>query len=126
MRFSPVQEDDGGVSLWFQIPLDDFDEYIMAASEESDLCNDNAIVESSMESNLPLLFAKGFPASLETMDTEELEKFIIFMVQCSFGNIPLDSIRKPPWWPKEISFALPVVRPPKELKVSLFHSLTFT
>ncbi|XP_014236212.1 uncharacterized protein LOC106658669 [Trichogramma pretiosum] len=117
MRFSPVQEDDGGVSLWFQIPLDDFDEYIMAASEESDLCNDNAIVESSMESNLPLLFAKGFPASLETMDTEELEKFIIFMVQCSFGNIPLDSIRKPPWWPKEISFALPVVRPPKELKM---------
>ena len=41
----------------------------------------------------------------------ELERFITFMVQCSLGQDTVEEIREPQWWPKEIKFTMPFVRP---------------
>lgn len=80
-------------------------------------------------SNLPLLFANGYPTSLEKITEAQLLKFIPFMVQCSLGNVqptepnageegeastsatPPPSQTTPPWWPEDIPFSLPLVQP---------------
>lgn len=78
-------------------------------------------------SNLPLLFANGYPTSLEKITEAQLLKFIPFMVQCSLGNVhnpPVPEVTStvngetevivqttPPWWPEDIPFVLPLVQP---------------
>ncbi|XP_022825423.1 uncharacterized protein LOC111355637 [Spodoptera litura] len=64
-----------------------------------------------MIANLPLLFANGNPTSLAAITVAELEKFITFMVTCSWGHDTAKDIRRPPWWPKEVAFSHPFVRP---------------
>lgn len=76
-------------------------------------------------SNLPLLFANGYPTSLEKITEAQLNKFIPFMVQCSLGNVqtphpdPNTAAAEqeppvqvtPPWWPEDIPYSIPLVQP---------------
>lgn len=68
----------------------------------------------NMVSNLPLLFAAGYPTSLDKITESQLEKFIPFMVQCSLGDIRLqlmDQSSEPEWWPEDIPFVIPLQKP---------------
>lgn len=68
----------------------------------------------NMVSNLPLLFAAGYPTSLDKISESQLEQFIPFMVQCSLGNIQLPSINsytEPEWWPEDVEFSIPLKKP---------------
>ena len=57
-----------------------------------------------MVSNLPLLFARGSPTSLESMCLEELQLFLKFVLKCeqNVAAIDIDTLRQPPWWPKGV------------------------
>lgn len=75
-----------------------------------------------MIANLPLLFANGNPTALTKITAEELEKFITFMVTCSWGHDTVKDIRQPPWWPNDVAFSHPFVRPdtvPKDWEARL-------
>ncbi|XP_059614790.1 uncharacterized protein LOC132260585 [Phlebotomus argentipes] len=69
----------------------------------------------NMVSNLPLLFAGGYPTTLDKMTECQIEKFIPFMVQCSLGYIQLQTNRgehrEPEWWPDDVPFVIPLTRP---------------
>uniref|UniRef100_A0A182VYG2 Nuclear respiratory factor 1 NLS/DNA-binding dimerisation domain-containing protein n=1 Tax=Anopheles minimus TaxID=112268 RepID=A0A182VYG2_9DIPT len=68
----------------------------------------------NMVSNLPLVFADGYPTSLDKITEAQLEKFIPFMVQCSLGNVTIEKMtefNKPAWWPKDLEFMKPFKRP---------------
>uniref|UniRef100_A0A1L8DB62 Nuclear respiratory factor 1 NLS/DNA-binding dimerisation domain-containing protein n=1 Tax=Nyssomyia neivai TaxID=330878 RepID=A0A1L8DB62_9DIPT len=69
----------------------------------------------NMVSNLPLLFAGGYPTTLDKMTENQIENFIPFMVQCSLGYIQLQSnrgeYREPEWWPDDVPFVIPLLRP---------------
>ncbi|XP_055540536.1 uncharacterized protein LOC129727094 isoform X4 [Wyeomyia smithii] len=68
----------------------------------------------NMVSNLPLLFAGGYPTSLEKINETQLEKFIPFMVQCSLGYIQIPTLEEysePEWWPGDLEFLVPFNRP---------------
>lgn len=60
---------------------------------------------------LPLLFANGRPLALPDFTAVELEKFITFMVTCSWGHDTVSSIQMPPWWPPDVPFSHPFIRP---------------
>ncbi|XP_045765816.1 uncharacterized protein LOC123867678 [Maniola jurtina] len=64
-----------------------------------------------MIANLPLLFADGNPTALSKIKAKKLEKFITFMVTCSWGHDTAKEIRQPPWWPTNVAFSHPFVRP---------------
>ncbi|XP_075971893.1 ovaries absent [Anticarsia gemmatalis] len=64
-----------------------------------------------MIANLPLLFVNGNPIALSAITAAELEKFITFMVTCSWGHDTAKDIRQPPWWPSDVAFSHPFVRP---------------
>ena len=55
-----------------------------------------------MVSNLPLLFARGSPTSLESMCLEELQLFTKFVLKCEQNVAPehIDTLKQPEWWPK--------------------------
>ena len=57
-----------------------------------------------MVSNLPLLFAKGSPTSLENMSLEELQKFLRFVLKCeqNLAVVNLDQLEQPQWWPTDV------------------------
>lgn len=68
----------------------------------------------NMVSNLPLLFAAGYPTSLDKITEKQLEKFIPFMVQCSLGYLqlnPANEFTEPEWWPKDIKICKPFRKP---------------
>lgn len=54
-------------------------------------------------SYLPILFANGYPTSLEKMTAEQLELFIPFLVKCSL-NLKIDDepTEAPAWWPSSL------------------------
>ncbi|CAH2070880.1 unnamed protein product, partial [Iphiclides podalirius] len=64
-----------------------------------------------MIANLPLLFANGNPTALSTISVAQLEKFITFMVTCSWGHDTAKDIRQPPWWPLNVEFTHPFTKP---------------
>ncbi|XP_047510223.1 uncharacterized protein LOC125053068 [Pieris napi] len=64
-----------------------------------------------MIANLPLLFANGNPTDLSKITSADLEKFITFMVTCSWGHDTAKDIRQPPWWPRNVPFSHPFVKP---------------
>lgn len=75
-----------------------------------------------MIANLPLLFANGNPTALSKITATELEKFITFMVTCSWGHDTAREIRQPPWWPSDVAFSHPFARPdsvPKDWEARL-------
>merc|ERR1719431_1373793 len=60
------------------------------------------------ESNLPLLFVKGNPTSLELMNLEELQVFLRFVIKCEGNRTEwpdLDEIEQPKWWPNGFEFS---------------------
>lgn len=70
----------------------------------------------SVVSNLPLLFAAGYPTSLEKITESQLEAFIPFMVQCSLGHVQIQNnfeCSEPEWWPEELEFTIPLRKPAK-------------
>lgn len=80
--------------------------------------SENASNGQNMVSNLPLLFAAGYPTSLEKTTEKQLEKFVPFMVQCSCGNLQqqqpsadTDTDAAPEWWPKDLKYLKPFRRP---------------
>ncbi|KYM98896.1 PREDICTED: uncharacterized protein LOC108777198 [Cyphomyrmex costatus] len=88
--------------------------------------------EGSMISNLPLLFANGYPTSLEKITMAQLERFILFMVHCSLGHDTTKVINKPEWWPQDVKFSSPLTRPKKindswmaNLKKLVFRCYTY-
>lgn len=64
-----------------------------------------------MIANLPLLFTGGHPVALTNCSAAELEKFITFMVTCSWGHDTVNDIVRPDWWPTDVPFCHPFVRP---------------
>lgn len=77
-------------------------------------CSEEVSDGENMVSNLPLLFAAGYPTSLEKITESQLETFIPFMVQCSLGQIQLSNANdcsEPEWWPEDIDFTIPLVKP---------------
>lgn len=139
MRYSPLQEDSfGQVGLGQETPPRN-DNSMMDAAGEIESAGTNPMDEGSMVSNLPLLFASGYPTSLDKVNMVgvrfqisllirsgrnkivkywftsqvELERFVAFMLQCSRGNNNEGVITQPQWWPKEVKFSVPVERPKK-------------
>lgn len=76
--------------------------------------SDNGTSCQNMVSNLPLLFAAGYPTSLDKITEKQLEKFVPFMVQCSCGNLlggTTDDTEPPSWWPSDLKYMKPFRRP---------------
>ncbi|PNF19676.1 hypothetical protein B7P43_G16063 [Cryptotermes secundus] len=68
--------------------------------------------EEIMISNLPLLFADGYPTCLEKFTLAQLERFVPFMLQCSLGQKYLDKYTSTPkWWPTDLPFSVCVKKP---------------
>lgn len=66
MRFSAVQEDGYGVGLGQEhVPNNNVDNIMMAATGDIVSDGDNIVEECSMTYHLPLLFASGYPSSLD-------------------------------------------------------------
>uniref|UniRef100_A0A0C9R0L8 p3A2_0 protein n=1 Tax=Fopius arisanus TaxID=64838 RepID=A0A0C9R0L8_9HYME len=109
MRFSAVQEEDEyEVGLGQEnLARDGADEGMRAAAREA-LVFGKSVDDSSTAYCLPLLFANGYPTSLDQISVTELERFITFMVECSSGPLQTGA---PRWWPKDIKFSKPFVRP---------------
>ncbi|KAG7206988.1 hypothetical protein KM043_000879 [Ampulex compressa] len=132
MRFSTLQENGYGVGFTENQHLNDVDVNTMATSDVTQPGSGNPVEESSMVSNLPLLFANGYPTSLEKITLVQLERFITFMVQCSLGHDTTEVITEPQWWPKEVRFSNPLMRPKKinenwmaNLKKLVFRCYTY-
>lgn len=86
------------------------------ASQQSSENLENYDECENVVSNLPLLFAGGYPTSLEKISESQLEAFIPFMVQCSLGHVQISSsfvCSEPEWWPEQVEFVIPLRRPPK-------------
>lgn len=83
--------------------------------DEPGAANEGHNSSPNMTSNLPLLFANGYPISLAKITEQQLEKFIPFMLQCATGGAQQNagaSIEAPPdWWPDDLPFSIPLVRP---------------
>jgi len=60
-----------------------------------------------MVSNLPLLFARGSPTSLESMCLEELQVFLRFVLKCeqNLAIVNLDQLEQPQWWPADVDWS---------------------
>ena len=79
--------------------------------------NNNNNDQIATDSYLPLLFANGYPTSLENMSREHLELFIPFLFRCSKHGSRDDSNSKPAWWPNTVEFVMPLVKPKNYKKV---------
>ena len=57
-----------------------------------------------MVSNLPLLFARGSPTSLESMCLEELQLFRKCVRRCEQSAASLNrlTLKRPAWWPSGV------------------------
>lgn len=71
----------------------------------------------STDSNLPILFANGYPTSLEKMSCEQLELFIPFLVKCSRHGSDDNDNSVPKWWPSAVDFRIPLAKPKNFKKV---------
>lgn len=87
---------------------------MMNTSDDTNNTTDESVTYQNMVSNLPLLFAAGYPTSLDKITESQLEKFIPFMVQCSLGHIQLLNnveYSEPEWWPEDVPFSIPLIKP---------------
>ena len=132
MRYSTLQEQDYGVGLARSQLLGDTSETMMDVTNNIESKNINPLEEGSVVSNLPLLFANGYPTSLEKITLVQLERFVTFMVQCSLGHDTTEVITEPRWWPKEVKFSNPLTRPKRlnenwmaNLKKLVFRCYTY-
>ena len=111
MRYSTLQEQEYGVHSPQSGISSEMDEIIIIDADNVESKNDSPLEEGSVVSNLPLLFANGYPTSLERITLVQLERFVTFMVQCSLGHDATEAITEPQWWPKEVKFSNPLTRP---------------
>jgi len=81
-----------------------------------DINNNEPVKEEVEISNLPVLFAKGYPTSLERMNVEQLELFIPFLMKCSQNN----NLR-PVWWPQNLPYKVPFEKPFETKKVKFLY-----
>ncbi|CAO1388713.1 unnamed protein product [Diamesa tonsa] len=78
--------------------------------------NNNNDESKSTVSNLPVLFANGYPTSLEKMSRNQLELFIPFLLKCSLNLRYIDEKHEAPkWWPTNLEYKVPFGKP-KNLK----------
>jgi len=65
-----------------------------------------------MVSNLPLLFARGSPTSLESMCLEELQVFLRFVLKCeqNLQSVDLNQLDQPQWWPADVDWGESVLQ----------------
>ncbi|CAK9819965.1 DNA-binding protein Ewg [Anthophora plagiata] len=131
MRYSTLQEQEYGVPLPQSRLSSETNESTMTDADTMELKN-NLLEEGSVVSNLPLLFANGHPTSLETITVTQLERFVTFMVQCSLDHDTNESMTEPRWWPKEVKFSNPLIRPKRindnwtaNLKKLVFRCYTY-
>ncbi|KOC59346.1 DNA-binding protein Ewg [Habropoda laboriosa] len=132
MRYSTLQEQEYGVPLPQSRLSSETNETMMADADTMESKNNNPIEEGSVVSNLPLLFANGHPTSLETITVTQLERFVTFMVQCSLDHDTTEVMTEPRWWPKEVKFSNPLIRPKRindnwmaNLKKLVFRCYTY-
>ncbi|OAD62488.1 DNA-binding protein Ewg [Eufriesea mexicana] len=132
MRYSMLQEQEYGVALPQNRLSREMNESVMVDTDTIESKNNSSLEESSVVSNLPLLFANGHPTSLEKITLTQLERFITFMVQCSLGHDTTEVISEPRWWPKEVKFSNPLTRPKRvndnwmaNLKKLVFRCYTY-
>lgn len=78
--------------------------------------NNNANKSRRTYSNLPILFANGYPIPLEKMTSDQLELFIPFLVKCSRNGE--ESTIAPEWWPEFVEYKMPLEEPKSYVKVS--------
>lgn len=83
--------------------------------------------DTSTISYLPILFANGYPTSLEKMTAEQLELFIPFLVKCSL-NLKMDEEPKsaPKWWPHHLIEYKNPLEKPKHLRKKLMIDIMKT
>ncbi|XP_076236659.1 ovaries absent isoform X2 [Calliopsis andreniformis] len=131
MRYSTVQEQEYGVGLPQNQLLLDTNTTKMNIPDNVE-SKKSPLEEGSVVSNLPLLFANGYPTSLEKITVTQLERFVTFMVQCSLGHDTGGIITEPQWWPKEVKFSNPLTRPKRvpenwmaNLKKLVFRCYTY-
>lgn len=136
MKLSTMQENDRNEISKFGNPVPN-DTIMMDSATSDKYGEDNGTDnlerdEDSMVSNLPLLFADGYPTSLEKITMAQLERFILFMVHCSLGHDTTKVINKPEWWPQDVKFSSPLTRPKKindnwmaNLKKLVFRCYTY-
>lgn len=127
-----LQEQEYGVALPQNRLPNEINESVTIDTDTIEPENNNPIEEGSMVSNLPLLFANGHPTSLEKITLAQLERFVTFMVQCSLGHDTNEVISVPQWWPKEVKFSNPLIRPKRvndnwmaNLKKLVFRCYTY-
>lgn len=83
--------------------------------------NDEMMEEQSgrsTDSNLPILFADGYPTSLEKMSIDQLQLFIPFLLRCAAEGSEKDIC--PPWWPSSVPYSMNSIEKPKD-----FHKVKF-
>lgn len=80
--------------------------------------NNNGNRNSKTDSNLPILFANGYPTSLEKMTCEQIERFIPFLLDCSTKGEDSEATT-PEWWPSAVPFKIPLEKPKNFEKVNL-------
>ncbi|XP_011634722.1 uncharacterized protein LOC105425581 [Pogonomyrmex barbatus] len=134
MKLSTMQENDGNEVRKFSENQASNDEIMMGEAANNKHGENRTLEkeEGSMVSNLPLLFANGYPTSLEKITMVQLERFILFMVHCSLGHDTTKVINKPEWWPQDVKFSSPLTRPKKindnwmaNLKKLVFRCYTY-
>lgn len=86
-----------------------FNKIEMASSTSFSSKEDSKTNNKSWVSELPLVFAKGLPKSLELLTLSELQRFLIFVLQCCEGQghkvTSLEDIGHiPDWWPEDTCF----------------------
>lgn len=87
---------------------------------DADTNNNNNDDSKSTVSNLPVLFANGYPTSLEKMSRNQLELFIPFLLKCSLNLRYIDEKHEAPkWWPTNLEYKIPFGKPKNLKKVSL-------
>ncbi|KAK9294751.1 hypothetical protein QLX08_010735 [Tetragonisca angustula] len=134
MKYSMLQEQEYGVGFPQSRLSNEMNESILVNVDTMEFENNSFqnLEETSVVSNLPLLFANGHPTSLEKITLEQLERFVTFMVKCSLGYDTNKVISEPRWWPKEVKFSNPLTRPKRvndnwmaNLKKLVFRCYTY-
>lgn len=74
------------------------------------------------DSNLPILFANGYPTSLDKMSVDQLELFIPFLIKCSKDGSDEEEMTAPKWWPSSLDYKIPLEKPKNSKKVRVMRS----
>ncbi|CRK90644.1 CLUMA_CG004345, isoform A [Clunio marinus] len=101
----------------------ELNEEIFFRCEMADDNNNGSPTENNRRtnSNLPILFANGYPTSLEKMTAEQLERFVPFLVKSSKNGTEETELSVPLWWSDTVDFKMPLEKPKNFRKVKLIQ-----